>query len=85
MTMKKGSGSCRGVVVDTDFCNKRVGVKGKKIGMYRKLKRVKKEFPRIQYGYFNRTKENFYPEGFKKGWLIRQARSNQSVGRMPDW
>jgi pyruvate-formate lyase-activating enzyme len=60
----------RNLSIDPDFYNKRMGVKGKGIGMYRMLARVKKEFPRIQYGYFNRTKENFYPEGFEKGWPI---------------
>jgi len=27
--------------------------------------------PNPQYGYFNRTKERFYPDGFEKGWPIR--------------
>jgi len=31
---------------------------------------VKKEFLRIQYGYFNRTKENFFPAGFEASWPI---------------
>jgi hypothetical protein len=35
------------------------------------LERVKEAFPRIQYGYFNRTRERFYPEGFEKGWPIK--------------
>ena len=39
--------------------------------MYRMLERVKREYPRIQYGYFNRTKENFFPEGFEKGWPVK--------------
>jgi pyruvate-formate lyase-activating enzyme len=60
----------RNLSIDPDFYNKRMGVKGKGIGMYRMLERVKKEFPRIQYGYFNRTKENFFPEGFEKGWPV---------------
>jgi hypothetical protein len=46
-------------------------VTGRGIGMHRMLELVKREYPRIQYGYFNRTKENFYPEGFEKGWPIR--------------
>jgi hypothetical protein len=24
---------------------------------------LKREFPSLQFGYFNRTKENFYPHG----------------------
>jgi pyruvate-formate lyase-activating enzyme len=60
----------RNLSIDPDFYSKRMGVKGKGIGMYRMLEKVKKEFPRIQYGYFNRTKENFYPEGLEKSWPI---------------
>jgi pyruvate-formate lyase-activating enzyme len=58
----------RNLSIDPDFYNKRMAVSGKGIGMYRMLERVKREFPRIQYGYFNRTKENFYPEGLEKSW-----------------
>ena len=39
--------------------------------MYRMLEKVKQTFPRIQYGYFNRTKETFYPEGLEQSWPIR--------------
>ena len=35
------------------------------------LQRLKKEFPRLQFGYYNRTKENFHPPGFENGWPIR--------------
>jgi hypothetical protein len=34
------------------------------------LERLTREFPRIQYGYFNRTREKFYPEGFETGWPV---------------
>jgi pyruvate-formate lyase-activating enzyme len=60
----------RNLSIDPDFYNKRMGIKGRGIGMYRMMERVKKEFPRIQYGYFNRTRENFYPEGLEKSWPI---------------
>jgi pyruvate-formate lyase-activating enzyme len=60
----------RNLSIDPDFYNKRMGITGRGIGMYRMLARVKKEFSRIQYGYFNRTKENFFPEGFETGWPI---------------
>jgi pyruvate-formate lyase-activating enzyme len=62
----------RNLSIDPDFYNKRMGVEGTGIGMYRMLEKVKKEFPRIQYGYFNRTRENFYPEGLEKSWPIRE-------------
>ncbi|HKZ16504.1 MAG TPA: radical SAM protein, partial [Geobacteraceae bacterium] len=62
----------RNLSIDPDYYNKKMAVKGKGIGMYRMLERVKKEFPHIQYGYFNRKKENFYPDGFEKGWPLPQ-------------
>ena len=60
----------RNLSIDPDFYNRRMGITGRGIGMYRMMTRVKKEFPRVQYGYFNRTRENFFPEGFEKGWPI---------------
>ncbi|HWI40184.1 MAG TPA: radical SAM protein, partial [Verrucomicrobiae bacterium] len=60
----------RNLSIDPQFYNQRMGVQGKGIGMYRMLQRVKKEFPRIQYGYFNRTRENFYPEGLERSWPV---------------
>lgn len=61
----------RNLSIDPAFYNERMGVQGKGIGMYRLLEQVKKEFPKIQYGYFNRTREKFYPEGYEKGWPIK--------------
>jgi hypothetical protein len=60
----------RNLSIDPDFYNKRMGLAGKGIGMYRMLQRIKKEYPRIQFGYFNRTKENFYPPDLEKSWPI---------------
>ena len=60
----------RNLSIDPDFYNKRMGVAGRGIGMYRMLERVKREFPRIQFGYFNRTRENFYPEGLETSWPV---------------
>src|SRR5512136_261028 len=60
----------RNLSIDPDFYHRRLGITGKGIGMYRMLEKVKRTFPRIQYGYFNRTKEKFYPEGYEKGWPI---------------
>ena len=61
----------RNLSIDPDYYNKKMGIKGKGIGMYRMMEQVKKAFPRIQYGYFNRTKENFYPAGLETGWPIK--------------
>ena len=40
------------------------------IGMKNMLEQVKKRVPKIQYGYFNRTKDNFFPDGFENDWPI---------------
>ncbi|HEY6007463.1 MAG TPA: radical SAM protein [Geobacteraceae bacterium] len=64
----------RNLSIDPDFYNRRMGVSGRGMGMYRMLEKVKRAFPRIQYGYFNRTKENFYPEGLESSWPIRSQR-----------
>jgi hypothetical protein len=47
-----------------------MGVAGRGIGMYRLLQRLKKEYPRLQFGYYNRTKENFYPPDMESSWPI---------------
>jgi pyruvate-formate lyase-activating enzyme len=60
----------RNLSIDPDYYNKKMGLTGGGIGIYRMLARVKKEFPRIQYGYFNRTKENFFPDESETNWPI---------------
>ena len=40
------------------------------IGMKNMLDQVKQRVPKIQYGYFNRTKDNFYPAGYEQDWPI---------------
>jgi pyruvate-formate lyase-activating enzyme len=60
----------RNLSIDPDYYNREMGVSGQGIGMYRLLQRLKDEFPRLQFGYYNRTRENFFPEGFEKGWPV---------------
>jgi pyruvate-formate lyase-activating enzyme len=60
----------RNLSIDPDYYNREMGVSGKGIGMYRLLERLKREFPRLQFGYYNRTRENFFPKGFEQGWPI---------------
>lgn len=60
----------RNLSIDPDFYNREMGVNGKGIGMYRLLERLKQEYPRLQFGYYNRTKENFYPPGYEQGWPL---------------
>jgi pyruvate-formate lyase-activating enzyme len=61
----------RNLSIDPDYYNREMGVGGKGIGMYKLLQRLKKEFPKLQFGYYNRTRENFFPEGFEKGWPLK--------------
>ncbi|MBC8018452.1 MAG: radical SAM protein, partial [Verrucomicrobia bacterium] len=56
--------------IDPDYYNQEMRINGKGIGMYRLLQRLKQEFPRLQFGYYNRTRENFFPDGYEKGWPI---------------
>lgn len=43
---------------------------GSGIGMFRMMNRLKQEFPQLQYGYFNRTREMFYPDGYENDWPL---------------
>ncbi|MDT8440720.1 MAG: radical SAM protein [Desulfuromonadales bacterium] len=40
------------------------------MGMLPMLRRLKRRFPKLQYGYFNRTRETFFPPGFEEDWPI---------------
>ena len=60
----------RNLSIDPDYYNRELGVQGRGIGMYRLLKMLKNEFPKLQFGYYNRTKENFYPAGYETGWPL---------------
>lgn len=45
-------------------------VTGKGVGMLEMLKRHKSRTPGLQYGYFNRTRETFFPPGYETEWPI---------------
>lgn len=60
----------RNLSIDPVFYHQRLGFSGRGVGMYRLLTLIKERFPRVQYGYFNRTRENFFPPGFEAGWPI---------------
>jgi pyruvate-formate lyase-activating enzyme len=47
-----------------------LGVSGKGIGMLMMLKKHKARFPKLQYGYFNRTHETFFPPSYESDWPI---------------
>jgi pyruvate-formate lyase-activating enzyme len=50
----------RNLNIDPDLYLKAMG-KGEGMGMSKMIGVLKSEFPSLQFGYFNRTKENFYP------------------------
>jgi len=61
----------RNLSIDPEYYNREMGIRGKGIGMYRLLELLKKEFPCLQFGYYNRTKENFYPPELESSWPVR--------------
>jgi len=60
----------RNLSIDPLMYWRAMGAEGKGIGMKTMLDRIKREIPRIQYGYFNRCKENFYPPGYETDWPL---------------
>ena len=49
----------RNLNIDPDLYLKTMG-RGEGMGIAKMIGALKKEFPFLQFGYFNRTKENFY-------------------------
>jgi len=45
-------------------------ITGPGIGMKAMLDEIKQRVPSIQFGYFNRTRENFYPSGYETDWPL---------------
>jgi pyruvate-formate lyase-activating enzyme len=52
----------RNLNIDPDLYLKAMG-RGRGIGISKMIDLLKGEFPALQFGYFNRTKESFYPDG----------------------
>jgi len=52
----------RNLNIDPDLYLESVGG-GEGMGISRMIDLLREEFPTLQFGYFNRTKENFYPNG----------------------
>jgi len=61
----------RNLSIDPDYYNREMGIDSRGAGMYGLLERIKKEYPLVQFGYFNKTKENFFPAGYEKGWPVK--------------
>ncbi len=53
----------RNLAIDPVTYWRAMGLDGAGFGLKRFLDRLKGEHPRLQYGYFNRTRENFHPRG----------------------
>jgi hypothetical protein len=49
----------RNLNIDPDLYLREMG-KGEGMGISRMIEILKREFPSLQFGYFNRTKETFY-------------------------
>jgi pyruvate-formate lyase-activating enzyme len=60
----------RNLSIDPELYWRTMNVEGEGMGMVEMMARVKDRIPRLQYGYFNRTRENFYPEGFREDWPL---------------
>ncbi len=48
-----------------------LGVTCQGVGMLAMLERHKARFPQLQYGYFNRTRDSFFPPGYPSDWPIQ--------------
>ena len=60
----------RNLSIDPVLYLKRLGHQGRGIGMLTMLQELKGRFPGLQFGYFNRTRENFFPPGYENDWPI---------------
>lgn len=60
----------RNLSIDPTLYWGELGLEGEGLGMKRMLDELKARVPRLQYGYFNRTRENFYPPGYESDWPL---------------
>ena len=60
----------RNLSIDPTLYWKSMNASGDGIGMNKMMNRLKQEFPKLQYGYFNRTREMFYPDGYETDWPL---------------
>jgi len=63
----------RNLNIDPDFYLKAMG-RGQGMGVSKMMEILRKEFPSLQFGYFNRTKKNFYPPQYKVRGAERSRR-----------
>jgi molybdenum cofactor biosynthesis enzyme MoaA len=60
----------RNLSLDPVFYWEAMGQQGEGIGMRAMLDELKRRIPRLQFGYFNRTKETFFPPDYETDWPI---------------
>ncbi len=60
----------RNLSIDPAWYWSAMGEKSNGVGMLAMMQEIKKRVPRLQYGYFNRTREQFFPPGFECAWPI---------------
>ncbi len=67
----------RNLSIDPVLYLQAMQVDGEGIGMSTMLDGVKRQIPRLQYGYFNRTRENFFPVDYQSDWPIGLPQMNK--------
>jgi molybdenum cofactor biosynthesis enzyme MoaA len=60
----------RNLSLDPTIYLNALNVDGRGVGMLQMLREHKARFPKLQYGYFNRTRENFFPSGYESEWPV---------------
>ena len=60
----------RNLSIDPVLYWQALGIREAGMGMKQLLDRLKRQVPRLQYGYFNRTRDTFYPPGFATDWPL---------------
>lgn len=60
----------RNLSIDPQLYLNALDVRGEGIGMASMLAEIKQRVPRIQFGYFNRTRDNFFPAGYETDWPL---------------
>lgn len=60
----------RNLSIDPELYWRTLGGSGEGLGMADMLAGIKERIPRLQYGYFNRTRDNFYPDGYESDWPL---------------
>jgi pyruvate-formate lyase-activating enzyme len=58
----------RNLSIDPGLYAQALSLQEEGMGMRAMLDHIKNRVPRIQFGYFNRTREAFYPPGFENDW-----------------